>query len=445
IRMPGISGTFDASIIDKLIEVQKIPITKAKERKTEVEDEKAQFNTLSTFLSELDTSLNGLKTKQDFYKLKVESSHPDILDGAITGPAILGTYEFEVRGMARTEKELAYGFPDKDKEPVGFGFVGIEVDGGDEIEVVIEPDATLQDVATSINETDAGVRAMVINTKYKPDSFRLLVISEESGKEATINIDPDTTFLEFKEQVTGKNLDVLFEDVPVTDEDNKLDELVDGVAFDVKRSEPGTRVNLNVTYDKEATMEGIKAFVEKYNQIADFTHQQFQVDPETNKAGRLSGDGTLKTVIRQLQGTVTLPTNNGGKFRTLAEIGITTDPKTGKLNMDDSKVTESLADDYDSVASLFISTSRTEGAAGRLADKLRNFRDPAAGTVKSRIRGLDAIIDRQDEEILKKERLLEEKENSIRRRFTSLESRLSELNGQKSFLASKFGGAAPSG
>ena len=59
------------------------------------------------------------KTKTDFYKLKVDSSHPDILEGAITGFAALGTYEFEVRGMARTEKELAFGFPDKDQTPVG--------------------------------------------------------------------------------------------------------------------------------------------------------------------------------------------------------------------------------------------------------------------------------------------------------------------------------------
>src|SRR5690606_37893822 len=120
--------------------------------------------------------------------------------------------------------------------------------------------------------------------------------------EAKIEIDEDTTFLEFKEQVTGKNLDVLFEDVPVTDEDNDLEELVSGVNFSVKRAEPGTRITMNVTHDVDATIGGIKSFVEKYNQIADWVHGQFEIDPETQKAGRLSGDGTVKTVMRQLQG-----------------------------------------------------------------------------------------------------------------------------------------------
>ena len=89
-----------------------------------------------------------------------------------------------------------------------------------------------------------------------------MVISNDSGKEAKITLDEDTTYLEFKEQVSGRNLDVLFEDVPVTDEDNSLEALVDGVIFNARRSEPGTRVQVNVTYDIDKTMEGISAFVE---------------------------------------------------------------------------------------------------------------------------------------------------------------------------------------
>ena len=107
-------------------------------------------------------------------------------------------------------------------------------DDKEDFEVTIEPGSTLQDVVTQINAAEAGVTAMVINTKYKPDSYRLLVISNDSGKEAKISLDEDTTYLEFKEQVTGRNLDVLFEDVPVTDEDNNLEALVDGIIFKQK-------------------------------------------------------------------------------------------------------------------------------------------------------------------------------------------------------------------
>ena len=441
IRMPGsTSGLFDPKIVEQLIEVEKMPVEAAKKRKEKVVTEKKEFDQIQGMLSGLDGTLNKLKTKTDFYKMKVESSHPDIIDGMVANYAMPGSYEFEVRGMAKSDKKLAYGFPDKDTTPVGFGYMYIEREDQEGFDVIVEPGATLQDVATLINDQDAGVKAMVINTKYKPDPYRLLVISEQSGQEAKVTIDEDTTYLEFKEQVTGRNLDVLFEDVPVTDETNSLKELVDGIVFNVKRSEPGTRVQVNIAHDVDATAENIKVFVEQYNQVADFINKQFVVDPETKRAGVLSGDSSIKTIIRQLQGAIAGATRTGGKFSTLADIGITTDPKSGKLNLDESTVKQSLAEDYDSVARLFIRSKDSEGVAEKLAQQIRGFRDPISGTLKARQRGLETLIQNSDKEIGRKEDIMKQKEESIRRRFTNLESNLSGMKAQKDFLAAKMAG-----
>lgn len=440
-RIPGGgSGLVPPNLVDQLVEAQKIPIETAKARQKVIVDEKGEVQKLQGLLSELDSALNSLKSRADFYKMKVESSHPDILDGTVEAYAMPGTYEFEVRGLAKAEKELAFGFPDKDETPVGFGYMVVERDDGEAVDIVIEPDSTLQDVANQINASQAGVRAMVINTKYKPDAYRLLVISEQSGKEAKITVDADTTFLEFKEQVTGRNLDVLFEDVPVQDEDNTLEELVDGVVFVAKRAEPGTRVQVNITQDIDATLEGIKGFVEKYNSIASFVHEQFQIDPQTQKAGILASDSTIKQVMRQLQNAFAIPINTGGKYSTLAEIGITTNPKSGELNIDESKVRGALAEDYDSVAALFIRSPNANGLAERMAGNLKNFRDPEHGAIRSKLRALDRIIDNADRDIERRERQLEQREEMIRRRFTALEGQLSGLQAQGNFLAQRFGG-----
>ena len=444
VKMPGsLSGTFDPKIVESLIEVEKLPVEAAKKRKEVVVAEREEFAKLDKMVTELDASLNGLKSKSNFYKLKVESSHPDIIDGLITGPTIVGTYEFEIRGLAKAEKELAYGFPDKDETSVGFGYMLIEREDQEDFEVVIEPDSTLNDVVQAINDADAGVKAIVINTKYKPESYRLLVISEKSGKEAGIYIDEDTTFLEFEEQVTGRNLDILFEDVPVTDEDNDLEDLVDGVVFNIKRSEPGTRVQVTILHDIDATVESIQEWVNKYNEIAKYMQDQYTLDPKTKKAGILASDSALKTVQRHLQSAVQGSITTNGKFSTLAEVGITTDPKTGLLNMDESKVRGSLAEDYFSVANLFIRSSNSLGVGERMAQKIRELRDPVAGVLKSKLRGIDKVIKNQDEIIERKERAMENRVESIRKRFTALEGRLSGLKAQGDFLSSKFGAGAP--
>lgn len=439
VRGPGATtGLFDPKIVEGLIEVEKMPIESAKKRKEKTQTERDEFTKLVDLVSKLDTSLNKLKTKTDFYKMKVESSHPDIIDGTIDGAALEGNYEFEVRGLAKAEKELAYGFPDKDQTGVGFGYMLIEREGQDDLEVTVEPGATLQDVANSINDLDGGIKAMVVNTKYQPDPYRLLVISEKSGKESKIFIDEDTTFLEFKEQVTGRNLDVLFEDVPVTDEDNNLEELIDGVVFNVKRSEPGTRVQVNITHDIDATMENIQGMVEGYNEVAKFINGQFQVDAKTGRAGILAADATIKTVMRSLQSNLSTPLVSQGKYRTLADIGITTNPKTGEFDFADTKVRAALAEDYDGVANLFIRSKDSLGIAARLADQIKGLRDSQNGILKSRTRSLDNIIKGQDEQIARKEAQMSRKEESIKRRFTALESQLSGMKAQGDFLKQRF-------
>lgn len=454
IRMSGMSGGIPAGLVDQLVEAEKVPINAAKQRKQKFVVEKKEMDKLNTQLSELDATLNALKARGDFFKMKVESSHPDIMDGVCKTDALVGTYEFEVRGMARTDKQLAYGWPDKNETPVGFGYMQIEREDMDPFDLTVEPGSTLQQVAEQINEADAGVRAMVINTKYTPDSYRLLVVSEKSGKESRINIDEDTTFLEFKNQVIGQNLDVLFEDVPVTDTKNSLDELVDGVTFNVKRAEPGTRVQINITHDVDKTVEGIKAFVDKYNEVSTFIHKQSQEDPQTGKKGGvLSGESSIRTVMRGLQTTLGSAKTNTGKFQTLAEIGITTDPKSGNLKLDDAKVKAALTEDYEAVAKLFIRGKEAAGLADAMATKLKQFRDPAGGAVKSKQKSLDNIIKSQDQDIERRERNMIQKEESIRRRFSSLEGQIANIQAQgsvfqgtsKMSLGTISGGTTPGG
>ncbi|MCX6127823.1 MAG: flagellar filament capping protein FliD [Proteobacteria bacterium] len=437
--MPGATtGLFDPKIVEGLIEVEKIPIESAKKRKEAVTTERDEFKKLVDLVGGLDTSLNRLKTKTDFYKMKLESSHPDILDGVISGATLPGNFEFEVRGLAKSEKQLAYGFPDKDKTPVGFGYMVIERENEDDLDITIDPGSTLKDVAERINEADGGIRAMVINTKYQPDSFRLLVLSEKSGKESRIHIDEDTTFLEFKEQVAGRNLDVLFEDVPVTDETNDLKELVDGVVFNVKRSEPGTRIQVNINYDIDKTVESIADFVKKYNDVDKFINNQFIVDDKTGRGGVLAADGTIKTIMRTLRNGINDSLQNTGKFRTLADIGITTNPKTGELDYKEAKVKQALAEDYEGVAKIFIRTKDSFGIAARLAEQIKGLRDAQNGILKSRTRALESIIKDQDSGIAKKEAQMARKEDTIKRRFSNLESQLSGMKAQGDFLAQRL-------
>jgi flagellar hook-associated protein 2 len=445
VRFNSQSG-IDPKMIDQLIELEKLPIKRIEQRKEGLQTEEKEFRELSKLVSSLGTSLNAFRNKTDFYKMKFESSHPDIIDGTAGTGALPGSYEMEVRGLARTEKLLAEAFPDKDQTPVGFGFMVIELDDGRTFDIDIDPDkATLQDVANQINEANAGCKAVVLNTKESledgsKENFRLLVISEKSGKQGKIYIDPDLTYLEFKEQVTGRNLELQFEDVPVFNESNNVAELIPGMTFTAKRAEPGTKVTVSVNYDVDKTMESIQSFVDSYNQLNGFIEKQFKIDPKTNKAGILAKDNSIRSLGRSLKSALQFSKDTGGKFSTLSQIGISSDPKSGDLKLDAAKVKQSLSEDYEGVASLFVQSEQGEGFGFRMSEAVRGAQNTQTGVLSSKDREYKRLFRQMDDDIAKNERIASQKAESIKRRFASLEQFVSGMNAQGQAMQARLAG-----
>ncbi|MCA2960452.1 MAG: flagellar filament capping protein FliD [Silvanigrellales bacterium] len=432
----------DPGLVDKLIEMERLPIKQIEERKKKVSEDQKGYKDLTALVSSLGQSLNSLRNRTDFVKLKVESSHPDIVDGTVDNSALPGQYEVEVLHLARTHKSLAEAFPDKDETPVGFGYMSIEVDGKT-FDVDIDPDkSTLAQVAATINETVEGAKAIVVNTKENietgEDSFRLLVLSEKSGKQAKVTIDPDTTYLEFKDQVVGRNLEMSFEDVPVFDEDNSVEAVMPGLVMNAKRAEPGTKVTIKIDYDLEKTFESITGFIDNYNKVNEFVDKQFQVDPQTNQAGALSKDNTLKTLRRSLQNAMQYRGN--GKIQTLAEVGITTDPKTGALKLDETKVKKALADDYIGVANLFTQNAEGPGFGATMGDAVRSVQNPRYGVLPSKEREFTRMIENFDKDIERRERNASQRAEGIKRKFAALEGLVSGMKAQGQGLAQNLGG-----
>lgn len=433
----------DPGLVNKLVELERQPIKQLESRKKTVEEDRKAFREFTQLVSVLGQSLNGLRNPSDFRKLKVESSNPDLLDGVVDNSGVPGSYEIEIRHLAKAQKLLAEGFPDKDSTPVGFGYMTIELDDGTTFDVDIDPDAsTLQDVAKQINEAGAGCKALILNTKENlenpdADSFRLLVISEKSGKAGKVYIDPDTTYLEFKEQMSGRNLEMLFEDVMVFDEDNTVEGLLPGLVINAKRAEPGTKVTLKIDFDAEKTFESINNFVTAYNNVSEFIDKQFQINPQTNQAGALSKDSTLKQLQRGLQSA--LQYQSSGKFRNLAEIGITSDPKTGTLKIDAAKVKKALSEDYDSVAELFVQTEKGAGFGTRMSDTVRNAQNQQTGVLGSKEREYKRTLESFDDDIVRKERAASQRAEGIKRKFAALEGLINGMNSQGQALAARLG------
>ena len=441
--IPGMPGASSSGVVDQIMQVEKLPLEAARQRREKIVSEKNEYKSFSGLVEGLGSALEGLKSPMSFAKMKLESSHPDIINGVAQAGAQIGSWNMEVRDLARVDRHLAFGLPDADKTEVGFGWLAVEGAGGAVHEIVIDPGATLNDVASKINAAGAGVKAMVVNSGIGDEPWRLMVSSERTGEAARISIDADTTFLDFREQVRGRNLDIKFEDMDVSRATNDVPDLLGSVSLKANKAAPGTNVQVSVSHDIDATMSGIKTFAEKYNQIAGYVHQQSKIDPATKLAsGQIASDSSVRTVMRSLQSNISGTVLTEGKFRSLADVGITTNAKTGELNVDEGKLKAALAEDYDGVTKIFARTETGPGVADRLSEAVKNLQNSQTGALGLRQKSLDKVIRSQDQVIERQMRRMEERESQLRSQFDRLQSKMTMLQGQQDFLAARFGGAS---
>jgi flagellar hook-associated protein 2 len=417
------------AMIDEMLAIEASQVTTAKGKKDQTVAKKNGFATLDSLLGKLQASADDMKLPSGFRKLTVESSNPEILTGEITGPIEIGSHTLEIASMPRSQKALAMGFPDRDKTPVGFGFMNV-ISGDQSHEIVVEPNETLNDVARRINDTVGGVRATIVNTGSKDDPYRLMVSAMSPGADARVEIDPDTTFMDFGDKVSGQDLTGKFEGVDFRRNGSQIDELVGGLTLRAGKSAPGQEITVNVKHDVEKTAGSIKEFVSQYNGVHQFAKGTVAKENPTDAPVAIVGDSAVRQVNRSLQ--------NALMSSNLADVGITTNAKTGELRLDEGKLKEALSNNYDGVMKIFASTDDGPGLASRLSDAIKSMKDKAAGGVGGRLRGLEQRIRNQDLDIQKKEQRLAERRTQLEKTLGNLDAKVAGLESQGHFLSTRF-------
>jgi flagellar hook-associated protein 2 len=128
-----------------------------------------------------------------------------------------------------------------------------------------------------------------------------------------------------------------------------------------------------------------------------------------------SGESTARNIENKLRSAVSGNASGPpGGFNILARIGITTDSKTGRLNINGSTLESKLVSNLDDVANLFKDTY--DGAAIQIYDYLDDIMSNVEGSIAQRKESLRDIINNIDNTIRKIEHGLNKtKENLVRK------------------------------
>lgn len=230
---------------------------------------------------------------------------------------------------------------------------------------------TLSGVLSKINSSNAGVTAF-----YDQDTKSVSFTSKDTGKDLTLENDTsgflsainvmnqanDTNAAGDKSVYKGTDAKVTMNGVEFTKTSNKFS--MNGINFELKSStNTGEKVTINVKNDVDKTYNKIKAFVDKYNEIADYIETNTKISTDANgkssKASALQGDSMADNLHYNLRQKLTsIVSGVATGFNQLASIGLEAkDSKSSKLTMDATKLKAALDSNPDEVKKLFIQSA----------------------------------------------------------------------------------------
>ncbi len=424
ITFSGLASGLDTdSIIESLMEIERQPIDRMESDIEYFELETAAYADFDSLLGDLRSAVASMDSLYDITNYSVTSSDTSLLTATANSSAIAGSYHVEVVSLAEAQRDIsAEGFADTDSELLS-GTLTI----GD---VTIDySDVTLAELKDMVNDADAGVSASIVNDGSE-SGYRLLFRGEQAGVTTEITgtgsiaIDTATDGHTY----SAARAHVVVDNVDFYSDSNTLTSVIPGLTIDLYGAESGTETTLTVASDTTELSSAIDNFVDAYNAIVEW------ISDQEEEESSWANDSSIVGAKRKLQNFLTTTVGSSGTFSSLAQLGFETDYETGLISVDSSTLNEALTSDLDSVLALFAGTDETDGVADLFYDYLDEQTDSTDGISARRQDANDANIERINKRIEIMEMRLEKREDALKAQYTALETLISEMNSQTSYL-----------
>ncbi|MDX9714310.1 MAG: flagellar filament capping protein FliD [Dissulfurispiraceae bacterium] len=451
----GVSSGIDYNaLVNGLMAIERQPLNKLKTDQSAYNSKISVYSELSSRLSALKEASDALKTASNFYVKKAAVSDTSAASATVTNSTSSGSYTLEVSNLAQAHQIThKAGLADKDETAVLLSGGSFQFTiNGETKTITAESDMTLEDLAAEINsQTYTGsvkAQATVINTGTSTSpSYKLVLTSNTTGSDYGMTIDNDDSVLNLDETSdtgNGQYRDVIqsalnasfkLNGLTIERSSNTFSDVVSGMTISLKKGASNTTIT--VDNDTTAIQDRINNFAAAYNNVVNYISSQSAYDSSTKAGGALMGESTSRAVLSSLSSMLTARVAGASEdMRALSQIGFKTDSKTGTVSVDSATLAGALSNSIDKVAELF--TSSDNGIASKFYDYTDSVTKSNTGAISIRTTGLQNRINDIAQSIIKMESRLARTEDSLVARFAALESLLSGLSAQSSYLTNLF-------
>lgn len=444
-------------------------------KKTADNTQLTAIGSLKSVLSLLQSSITNLANGKTLGSFTATADGKGLTGSADT-TAVAGSYAVKVTNIASAQSLTSGVFSTTDK--LGTGSITLKV--GDKTSTITLNDSnnTLSGIVSAINSAsdNPGVSATIVNGA---DGAHLVLRSTSTGVANAINVDvttsdanaainklkvsssttktdPDPTdptkTIDVPEHTTidgangwtqssaGVDSHLTVAGTPVTSSSNTIKEAITGVSMTITADSVGTTQTLTIGQDVSGQKTAIDAFVTAYNNFISTASSLTSFDSTSSSQGALLGDSMMNTIKNTIASTISKGIGTGASKVNLASIGIALQPD-GTLKTDEDALTDALTNNSGTVASLF---NTTDGVAAQLNNSLTSFLQ-TGGIIDTRTTALNTDLKNIADQQTQLTSYTQQLTTSYNQQFTALNTLMSSMTQQSSYLTALFGGSNSAG
>lgn len=406
------------------------------------------YGQLKSSLGELQSATKAL-SEDSFGAVKVTANSENI---QITGKANAapGQYVIKVDNLATRQTLTAAAHGSRDSAIGEGGKITVRLANGKEHTLDMKgKDTSLQGVMNAINaDAELGMKATIINTGNPSEPYRLQLSAEATGEAASIstinvegnddlaavlNVDASDPAASGFEQTKATNAKLTVNGIAITSQSNTLKNTIEGLEITLNKAGEDP-INVEVAKDDGAALNAVKDYVAAYNKFNSAIRSLTAYNVDLKKGAALTGDSMAREAQNAMRDATLGFVPGEGQIRSMVGLGITVDPKTGDLQLDEKKLTEVLKTNMADVKNMFLGE---QGIAGRVHAAADEF-IKKGGRIDNVQEGAEKVGKRLQDQFDAADQRIENKIEAYRKQFVQLDVMINRMQGTSNYLSQQL-------
>ncbi len=288
----------------------------------------------------------------------------------------MAEYEVEITQLATRNVQTTDTFALATADTAAVGGTGplnagMLMIGASSIPVTLTAGDTLNQVAAKINavKSQSGVEATVI--QVSAGNYRISFKTTQTGTDQNYDImtmNPGMFNVGFDIQENAVNASVEFDNTTIVRQTNSIDDIVDGLTFNLLKetATSSTTLTVEIDADRELAKQGILNFIDSYNAFRLFVSKQSETTPRglPTEDAVLNSNPSMRLAMSRVSAEMSSIVDGitGNDPARLADIGITFSDFPGDaespftrniLTVDEDKLSSALSSDFEAVTKVF--------------------------------------------------------------------------------------------